>query len=179
MNYNLMIPLNIKRSKSYLSYQFCLGLLLAVTLVSCGSRKYTAKPDVKAAKVADAMANLRSKELYRFITEWTGVRYRLGGLDKNGIDCSGFAFLLEKNIYGLSLPRRSRDQAEAVRKKGRGNLEEGDLVFFSFGGNEVDHVGVYLNNDFFVHASTTRGVVVDDLNMPVYQNAIVKTGTLK
>ncbi|WP_199141893.1 C40 family peptidase [Pedobacter sp. ASV12] len=162
-----------------LPLQLGLGLLLALTLASCGTRKYTARPDMKASKVADAMAQLKSRELYRFIADWTGVKYRLGGLDKNGIDCSGFALLLEKNIYGLTLPRRSRDQAEAVRKKSIGNLEEGDLVFFSFGGNEVDHVGVYLNNDFFVHASTTRGVVVDDLNLPVYQNAIVKTGTLK
>jgi probable lipoprotein NlpC len=154
-------------------------LLLTLIFSSCGTRKYPVKPEVKAAKAADAMASLKSKDLYRFITDWTGVKYRLGGMDKSGIDCSGFALLLEKNIYGLTLPRRSKDQAEAIRKKNLNNLEEGDLVFFSFGGNEVDHVGVYLNNNFFVHASTTRGVVVDDLNLPVYQKAIVKTGTLK
>jgi len=153
--------------------------LLLLFLSSCGSRKYVVKPENKASKAADAMAALKSKDLYRFITDWTGVKYRLGGLDKKGIDCSGFAFLLEKNIYGHSLPRRSKDQAEAVKKKNQSNLEEGDLIFFSFGGTEVDHVGVYLNNNFFVHASTTRGVVVDDLNLPVYQKAIVKTGTLK
>jgi len=158
---------------------FCvIVLLFGLLLASCGTRKYTVKPSEKAAKAADAMAALKSKDLYRFITDWTGVKYRLGGLDKSGIDCSGFALLLEKNIYGHNLPRRSKDQAEAIKKKSKSNLEEGDLIFFSFGGNEVDHVGVYLNNNFFVHASTTRGVVVDDLNMPVYQNAIVKTGTL-
>lgn len=155
------------------------AVILLLFLSSCGSRKYVVKPENKASKAADAMAALKSKDLYRFITDWTGVKYRLGGLDKKGIDCSGFALLLERDIYGRSLPRRSRDQAEAVKKKTQNNLEEGDLIFFSFGGTEVDHVGVYLNNNFFVHASTTRGVVVDDLNLPVYQNAIVKTGTLK
>ncbi len=125
------------------------------------------------------MANLKSRELYRFITAWTGAPYRLGGMDKNGIDCSGFALILERDIYGLTLPRRSKDQAEAIKKRDKSNLKEGDLIFFSFGGNEVDHVGIYLNNDFFVHASTTRGVIVDDLNLPVYQKALVKTGTLK
>jgi probable lipoprotein NlpC len=153
--------------------------VLLLFLASCGTKKYAVKTDTKAAKAADAMAALRSRELYRFITDWIGVKYKLGGLDKNGIDCSGFALLLEKDIYGHTLPRRSRDQAEATKKRSKGNLEEGDLIFFSFAGNEVDHVGVYLNNDFFVHASTTRGVVVDDLNLPVYQHAIVKTGTLK
>ena len=125
------------------------------------------------------MANLKSKDLYRFITDWTGVKYQVGGMDKKGIDCSGFALILERDIYGLTLPRRSKDQAEVILKKDKNKLKEGDLIFFAFRGNEVDHVGVYLNNDFFVHASTTRGVVVDDLKLPIYQQAIVKTGTLK
>lgn len=124
------------------------------------------------------MAHLRNKQLYRFITDWTGVQYRLGGLDKRGIDCSGFAFLLQKDIYGNTLPRRSRDQASVVKEKSVAQLKEGDLIFFSFGGGAVDHVGVYLNNNCFVHASTTRGVVVDDLSLPAYQRALVKAGSL-
>jgi lipoprotein Spr/probable lipoprotein NlpC len=147
-----------------------------VVLAACGTRKITS--NTKAARAAEAMANLKNKSLYRFITDWTGVKYKLGGLDKSGIDCSGFALLLQQNIYGKTLPRRSKDQADAIRKKSFGNLKEGDLIFFSFGGKEVDHVGVYLNGDFFVHASTTRGVVVDDITLPTYQQAIVKTGTL-
>lgn len=157
---------------------FSIFLIFTIALSSCGSKKNIVKSDTKAAKAADAMANLKSKSLYRFITDWTGVKYRLGGLDKKGIDCSGFALLLQKDIYGHGLPRRSRDQAEAVKKVNQNNLKEGDLIFFSFGGGAVDHVGIYLNNNFFVHASTTRGVIVDDLNLPVYQKAIVKTGTL-
>ncbi|MES2419194.1 MAG: NlpC/P60 family protein [Bacteroidota bacterium] len=163
-----------------LSTQVKISLVAIILLLSaCGVRRQKLPVASKAALAANAMANLKSKDLYRFITDWTGVKYRLGGLDKNGIDCSGFALLLEKDIYGLNLPRRSKDQANAVKKRNIDDLKEGDLIFFSFGGNEVDHVGVYLNNNFFVHASTTRGVIVDDLNLPVYQQAIVKTGTLK
>ena len=128
---------------------------------------------------AEAMASLKSKDLYRFITNWAGVKYKLGGLDKEGIDCSGFALLLQKDIYGQTLPRRSKDQAEVIKQKSLSDLKEGDLIFFSFGGQEVDHVGVYLNHNFFVHASTTRGIVVDNLSLPAYQNTIVKTGSLK
>jgi len=159
-------------------YSFWLILILSLVLTACGSKKYTVKSDTKAAKAADAMSNLKSKQLYKFITDWTGVKYRFGGLDKNGVDCSGFAFLLEKEIYGITLPRISREQAKAVNKKSIDNLKEGDLVFFSFGGNDVDHVGVYLNNGFFVHASTNRGVIVDDLNLPVYQRVLVKSGSV-
>ena len=153
-------------------------VLTVLTLASCSSRKHTTKPVSAAAKAADAMASIKSKDLYKFITDWTGVKYKLGGLDKNGIDCSGFALLLEKKIYGFTLPRVSKDQANAVKNKNLNQLVEGDLIFFAFGGNQVDHVGVYLNNNFFVHASTTRGVIVDDLSLPVYQKAIVKTGSL-
>jgi len=160
-----------------------LGLLviLMVFLTACGSRRHivTNSNAANAAAAANAMSNLKNRSLYRFITDWTGVRYRLGGLDKNGIDCSGFAFLLEKEIYGIQLPRRSRDQAQTVRNKDLGQLKEGDLIFFSFGGNEVDHVGIYLNDDYFVHASTTRGVVVDNITLPAYQKAFVKAGPVK
>lgn len=148
-------------------------------LSSCGSRRSTVYKESRGAKAAEAMANVKSKELYRFITDWTGVRYRLGGLDKRGIDCSGFALLLNKEIYGLNLPRRSKDQADVIKEKNVSQLKEGDLIFFSFGGNGIDHVGVYLNHGFFVHASTTRGVIVDDLSLPAYQRVLVKAGPVK
>lgn len=156
-------------------------LLICLTLVlaSCGSKRNVAGPAYSAAAAADAMAHLKSKLLYSFITDWAGVKYRLGGLDKQGIDCSGFAYLLQKDIYGVNLPRRSRDQATVVKNKDISQLKEGDLIFFSFGGGEVDHVGVYLNGDFFVHASTNRGVVVDNLTLPAYQRALVKAGPIK
>lgn len=153
-------------------------LLLVLFLASCGVRKNTIST-TNAARTAEAMASLKSKDLYRFITDWAGVKYKFGGLDKEGIDCSGFALLLQKDIYRQTLPRRSKDQAEAIKEKSLSDLKEGDLIFFSFGGQEVDHVGVYLNQNFFVHASTTRGVVVDNLSLPAYQSTIVKTGSLK
>lgn len=170
-------------AKSYLLHRrtslllFMAGLLV---LASCSSRRhYSSTVSTKAAMAAEAMAQLKNKELYRFITDWSGVRYRLGGLDKNGIDCSGFALLLNKQIYGIDLPRRSKDQAAVVKSRSFSQLSEGDLVFFSFGGKEVDHVGIYLNHGFFVHASTVRGVVVDDLNLPAFQQVLVKAGSLK
>jgi probable lipoprotein NlpC len=167
----------LKRIKTYA--RFLLVLVSFSLLISCSSRRPAVKTTAAAANMADAMANLNSKALYRFITDWTGVRYKLGGLDKSGIDCSGFALLLQKEIYNVALPRRSRDQAEKIREKQLNQLKEGDLIFFSFNHGEVDHVGIYLNNKYFVHASTTRGVVVDDLTMPAYQNAFVKAGSFK
>lgn len=169
------------RNTTIRSSKFNVSILLLGLLFfsACSTRRHADGSSINAAKAATVMANLKSKKLYNFITEWSGVRYRFGGLDKKGIDCSGFALLLQRDIYGIDLPRVSRDQAETISKKNLGQLKEGDLLFFSFGGAAVDHVGVYLNNDFFVHASTSRGVIVDDLNLPAYRNALVKAGSFK
>ncbi len=153
-------------------------LILIAFLTACGSRKPT-NNSAYAAKIATVMAQLNSKKLYNFITGWTGTPYKLGGFDKKGIDCSGFALQLQKEIYNKVLPRRSVDQSRAVADKNFNKMKEGDLIFFSFGGKEIDHVGIYLNDTYFVHASTTRGVIVDDLSLPVYQKALVKMGSVK
>jgi len=165
--------------RSSLSLNLMVLVAVMVFFSSCSSRRKVVYAETKAARAADVMAGLKSKALYRFITEWTGVRYKLGGMDKSGIDCSGFALLLNKEIYGVNIPRRSREQAEVIRKKNPGQLKEGDLVFFSFGGKDIDHVGVYLNHGFFVHASITRGVIVDDLNLPAFQHVLIKGGPVK
>lgn len=156
------------------SKYFALAMLLIVS--SCGTKKVATNSN--SANVATAMALVGNKKLHHFITDWMGVSYRLGGLNKNGIDCSGFALLLQKEVYNKTLPRISKDQALAANKKAYTHLKEGDLIFFSFSGNGVDHVGIYLNNDFFVHASTRKGVIVEDLRLPAYQQTIVKTGSI-
>lgn len=158
-----------------LKFTYIISICLLFT--ACSSKKYVST-NTKAAKAADAMANLKSKQLYQFITEWAGVKYQLGGLDKKGIDCSGFTYLLEKEIYGKQLPRRSKDQANVIKSKEISQLKEGDLLFFSFGGGEVDHVGIYLNGSSFVHASPSRGIIVEDLSLPAFQRALVKAGPI-
>ena len=160
-----------------ISYPFAMLLTMALFFTACSSKRYVPST-TKAAKAAEAMANLRNKQLYKYINEWSGVRYRLGGLDKHGIDCSGFTYLVQKEIYGKDLPRRSVDQASVIKEKNLNQLKEGDLIFFSFGGREIDHVGIYLNGDSFVHASPSRGIIVEDLSLPAFQRAIVKAGPI-
>lgn len=160
-----------------ISYPFAMLLSMAVFFSACSSKRYVPSA-TKAAKAAEAMANLKNKQLYRYINDWSGVKYRLGGLDKRGIDCSGFTYLVQKDIYGKQLPRRSVDQASVIKEKNLNQLKEGDLIFFSFGGREIDHVGIYLNGDSFVHASPSRGIIVEDLSLPAFQRAIVKAGPI-
>lgn len=122
---------------------------------------------------------LENQKLYQMIDEWMGAPHRYGGMNKRGVDCSGFVTLLYSRVYNHELPRRSRDMADQVKRKYKKNLKEGDLVFFSFGGRNIDHVGIYLHNDKFVHVSTRRGVIISSLNDAWYAKYLKRCGTPK
>ena len=122
---------------------------------------------------------LTNKDLYRFIDNWIGVPHRTGGMDKRGIDCSGFTSLLEKEVYNRQVPRVARQMAEVIKRKYEDELQEGDLVFFDFDGQKFSHVGVYLHNNKFVHASTSRGVIISDLKDPWYYKYFSRAGSVK
>ena len=129
-----------------------------------------------------ALLNVKERELdneklYRFIDSWMGVPHRTGGMDKRGVDCSGFTSLLEQEIYDRSLPRIARLMAELVKRKYEKDLEEGDLVFFDFNGQKFSHVGVYLHNNKFVHASTSKGVIISDLKDEWYYKYFSRAGS--
>jgi len=118
-------------------------------------------------------------DLYEAIDGWMDVPHRLGGMDKSGVDCSGFVYLIYADVYKKNLPRISRDMAENVKRKYDDDLKEGDLVFFSFGGKSIDHVGIYLHNGKFVHVSTKSGVVISNLKDTWYYKYFTRCGTPK
>ncbi len=103
--------------------------------------------------------------LYKFIDDWYGVRYKWGGTDNTGIDCSAFSQKLYGAIYSLNILRTSRQQHRSceVIKKSEVAVE-GDLVFFRVHHLRISHVGVYLANGYFVHASRSKGVMISSLN---------------
>ena len=112
--------------------------------------------------------SLPNKILLESVDEWYGVRYRTGGNTRSGVDCSGFTVAVYAAVYGISLPRVSREQYRISRKISTTELQEGDLVFFNTKGNGVSHVGVYLGNNKFIHASVSRGVMVSGLSESYY-----------
>jgi len=124
-----------------------------------------------------SVRDLDNQKLYDFIDDWMGTPYRMGGTQKSGVDCSGFAGRLQNRVYGRDLPRTSRDMANSVQRKYERDLREGDLVFFAFGGRGIDHVGVYLRNHKFVHASTSKGIIISDLRDSWYRKYFVRCGT--
>ncbi len=122
--------------------------------------------------------SLPTKTLLESVDEWYGVRYRSGGNTKTGVDCSGFTVAVYAAAYGLAIPRVSRDQYKTSRKISTTELQEGDLVFFNTNGRGVSHVGVYLGNNKFIHASVSRGVMVNDLFEPYYLKRYIGAGRM-
>ncbi|BAE74227.1 putative lipoprotein [Sodalis glossinidius str. 'morsitans'] len=112
--------------------------------------------------------DIKSKIMDQY-ADWKGVRYRLGGSTKRGIDCSGFVQMTFREQFGLDLPRSTLDQREIGSRIQRTKLRPGDLVLFS-ASSTGRHVGIYLGNDQFVHASTSSGVMISNLNKSYWKS---------
>ena len=118
----------------------------------------------KYAILLDAPVEELDETLIAFLDDWYGTRYRLGGIDKSGVDCSAFVQTFFSAMYGLAISRTCREQYSDTRRIKKTQLQEGDLVFFKTRGRSVSHVGIYLRNNKFIHASTSSGVMISDLS---------------
>jgi cell wall-associated NlpC family hydrolase len=118
------------------------------------------------------------KILYRQADEWRGVPYRMGGLSKKGIDCSGFVYVTFLSKFGIRIPRSTELQAAAgygvIFKK----LTAGDLVFFRTG-VKTRHVGIYVEKNIFLHASTSGGVMLSRLSDAYWRKNYWKSVRIK
>jgi len=112
----------------------------------------------------EALTNLSNTVLFDAVGEWLGTPYRYGGKSKRGTCCSGFVAALYDELYDLNLYGSSRDQWTRVKPVKKGQLKEGDLVFFNIRSRSISHVGVYLGSNKFAHASVSRGVIISYLS---------------
>ena len=94
--------------------------------------------------------------------QWKGVRYRLGGLSRQGIDCSGFVQRTFVEQLGIAVPRTTEQQSRIGTPVPRHALSSGDLVFFKTG-FKARHVGIYVGDGQFLHASSSNGVMLSGL----------------
>lgn len=106
-------------------------------------------------------------DLTKTATSLIGVKYVYGGTTTSGFDCSGYISYVF-NEHDISVARSSSSMYASGTAVNKADLETGDLVFFNTTGKGVSHVGVYIGNGEFAHASTSRGVRVDKLNDPHY-----------
>lgn len=118
-------------------------------------------------------------DLYDTVVTWLGTPYRFAGNNERGIDCSGFVNILCSRVYGVNPgARSSTDMYERVDHIDRDDLREGDLLFFRIHRRRISHVGLYLGNNRFVHASTSRGVIISSLDEPYYKRYFAGAGRI-
>jgi len=119
-------------------------------------------------------------ELIQTIDKWLGVPHKMGGCSTSGTDCSCLVKNIYKSVYQIDLHRVSADIFKYdVDPLDRNRLSEGDLVFFKIDGIKISHVGIYIKNDKFVHASTSKGVIISDLQTDYYKNRFYSGGRVK
>lgn len=154
---------------------------------SCGSKKkavrqyeadglYPVEVRTDEKKTEKKKKGIRTR-IVEEARSWVGTPYRYGGESRKGTDCSGMVMNVYRDVTGIKLPRNSAKQGEYCRRIKRSELLVGDLVFFtSRRGKGINHVGIYVGNGCFVHASTSRGVIVSDLDQDYYTRTYHSAG---
>ncbi|WP_416438406.1 C40 family peptidase [Phnomibacter sp. MR] len=120
----------------------------------------------------ESVEKLSNLVLYKNIDDWYGTRYRYGGKTTKGIDCSAFMQVISEYTFGWVLPRTAREQYVAMQGIKRDELREGDFVFFNTTGG-ISHVGMYLQNNKFIHASSSEGVSIGDLQSKYWSRRFI------
>lgn len=137
------------------------------------SRRLT-KRGIPAGKYSNQTpAGLNRDRFLLDVIGYLGVPYVYGGNDRNGIDCSGLTCQVYKSTTKTLLPRSAREQYGAGKSVGPAELQFGDLVFFNTTGRVPSHVGIYIEDDVFAHASVTRGVTFSSLESTYYKKRYV------
>jgi lipoprotein Spr len=121
---------------------------------------------------------IQALDLFRSIDEWYGTKYHMGGTSKSGIDCSAFVQAVYLSAFGMMIPRTAFEQYKVTNRISATEMKEGDLVFFNTTGG-VSHVGIYVGNNKFAHASVARGVTVSDLFDPYYLKRFLGIGRIE
>jgi lipoprotein Spr len=124
-----------------------------------------------------AVSATSNMKLFHFVYDWIGTPYRFGGSSRRGIDCSAFTKQLYSDVFNLTIRRSSRDIFSMVNPVSKDDLKEGDLVFFKIHSRSISHVGIYLGNNRFAHASS-KGVAISSLDDAYYSRYFYKGGRL-
>lgn len=117
------------------------------------------------------------EDIIAFSYTYLGTPYRYGGTSYSGIDCSGFTMKVFAQ-FGISLPHGASDQYALCTPVTTAERAPGDLVFFNTSGRGIGHVGIYLGGGQFIHASTSRGVVISSLYESYYANTYLYAGRI-
>lgn len=149
--------------------------ILLMMLYGCSSlpQEESIEPDASVLlpqEVAEQeQQSERRKEIAFFdvYNQWQGVPYQLGGSSKRGVDCSAFVQVAYRDVWQHPLPRTTSSQSRVGSEVAFKRAKYGDLVFFKTS-RRTQHVGIYLGNQLFMHASTSKGVIISRLDNPYW-----------
>jgi len=142
-----------------------MGMVFLFCLNGCASKNTVTYIPHDEPSEPMPQLNLRpavTEDLREYFSSWQGTRYRYGGLSRKGVDCSGFTLLTYRELFGKNLPRTVKGQVKKGTKISKSSLQAGDLVFFKTGLLQK-HVGIYLEDDLFIHASRSKGVMISNM----------------
>ncbi|RFU63981.1 C40 family peptidase [Peribacillus glennii] len=143
------------------------ALLISPFQASANSGDQALKPSMKQ-DVRQAY-KINVSRLVSTAKKYKGVRYKWGGMSPSGFDCSGYINYVFRKSQGITLPRTAADLYARAGKK-VSKPSKGDLVFFTTYKKGASHVGIYIGNGEFIHASSVRGVTITKLNKPYYKS---------
>ncbi|SHE57427.1 lipoprotein Spr/probable lipoprotein NlpC [Fodinibius roseus] len=116
-----------------------------------------------------SVVNSTRASLMQAYREWKGTPYRLGGASESGVDCSMFINIVFADYFDMDLPTNTRTQLNVGEGVRRTAVRTGDLIFFRTGRNRL-HVGIMVDREEFLHASTSRGVTISELSREYWAN---------
>lgn len=173
--------MNLNLNTNYFNLKTIALIVMVFLLSSCSIFTKTPKQeeytwdieweDEKSTRIIQKEeVKIRDTKLADYYESWLGTPHRMGGMTKQGVDCSGFVLNVYKDVYGIKLPRTAAQMSQTVRKINRNEMKEGDLIFFARGTSKPHHVGIYLKDNNFVHTSTSRGVTISNLEDKYWAN---------
>lgn len=148
------------------SFFFILTVMAMILMtVSCTAKKMQHPSGSHVTQQTRRYANAddREKRILDEYKQWRGTRHKMGGTGSRGIDCSGFVKAIYRDAFNIDLPRTTKEQAKLGKSVSFKTLQPGDLVFFK-PPTYARHVGIYLSQSEFVHASKTKGVTVSRID---------------
>ncbi|RHX84335.1 C40 family peptidase [Leptospira stimsonii] len=166
-------------SKFFLFFSLCVVTICFAILH--GEKKNPDESELRKFFLLQHKISIGPKDsvlLYKEVYRWLGTPYRDYGTDESGIDCSSLTSKILSKVYGSNLSGPSYTLVSRTIPVSKEELKEGDLIFFTISGNKVSHVGIYLKDQKFVHASTKKGVTINSLEEEYYKKYYTSSGRL-
>lgn len=156
--------------------------VFTILLTSCSSAPYYSSSD-PSIKVSETRVDLNDSDKVKQIlnqqySDWRHVQHRMGGTTKNGIDCSGLVYQTYRTKLGINMPRSTEHQSKTGQTIQQEKLRAGDLVFFKTG-IFTRHVGMYIDKGNFLHVSTSKGVMISNLEDPYWSDTYWKANRVQ